>query len=500
MKGLLGVGLINIYLSFISKQWSSVVRARHILDSEIFVNFNHLPEMQKIVIAGAGEVGYHLIENLCREENLQILAIDNNLEVLEKLKQEFEVKIEHGNIIDSSCLNTAYMAEVDLFLAITNSDETNMIACKMASEAGAKKTVCRIRQVDLGSSKKKQSLESLGIDYVINPVELVAEEIYRLVLAPNIVERYEFANRDVSLVGFKIHSDSTIVDQSVENISVSLRKFNFQLGLIQRNDLSVIPQSDFVIQSGDIVYFFCKTKDFQKLRQFLGYSKKRLGEKRIFINGGGHIGVRLAKRLEDAGQNVKVIEKDIARSYHITERLQKSFVLNFSGTDLKQLVSEGVEDAHYFISVTDNESLNMTSCLMASGQGVGRTICLVQQPEYISIIDQKTPISLGVSPRVLTTRYLTRFIQDSSIHSYFPINNSHIAVLEIRLTEYTPCLSVPIEQLQFPDDVVVSLIKRKGKLVVPSGGACFQVGDTVLLILHKMDREKTMKFFQPLSF
>lgn len=208
----------------------------------------------------------------------------------------------------------------------------------------------------------------------------------------------------------------------------------------------------------------------------------------------------MAKRLEDAGQNVKVIEKDLSRSYHITERLQRSFILNFSGIDLKQLISEGVEDAHYFISVTNDESLNMTSCLMAAGQGVERTICLVQQPEYISIVDQKTPISLGVSPRVLTTRYLTRFIQDSSIHSYFPINNSHIAVLEIHLTDLTPCLSVPISDLQFPEDVVVAVIKRKGKFIMPTPEECFQEGDTVLLILHRMDRQKTMTFFQPLSF
>lgn len=456
--------------------------------------------MQKIVIAGAGEVGYHLIENLCKEENLEILAIDNNIDVLEKLKHEFDVKIEHRNIIDSSYLSKTYLENIDLFLAITNSDETNMIACKMASEAGVKKTVCRIRQVDLGSSKKKQSLEALGIDHVINPVELVAEEIYRLVLAPNIVERYEFANGDISFVGFKIQEGSSIVNQSVEDISFLMKKFHFQLGLIQRNDLSIIPQQDFVIQAGDVAYFFCKTKDFQKLRQFLGYSKKRIGEKRIFINGGGHIGVRLAKRLENAGQNVKVIEKDVARSYHVTECLERSFVLNFSGIDLKQLVAEGVEDAHYFISVTNDESLNMTSCLMAAGQGVGRTICLVQQPEYISIIDQKTPISLGLSPRVLTTRYLTRFIQDSSIHSYYTIGNSHISVLEIHLTEFTPCLSVPISDLQFPNDVSIALIKRKGKTIVPDKSDYFQADDTVLVILHKMDREKTMTFFQPLTF
>ena len=264
--------------------------------------------------------------------------------------------------------------------------------------------------------------------------------------------------------------------------------------------MSSIPSQDMVIQEDDIVYFFCRVKHFQKLRNLLGYQKKNAKQMRIFVNGGGHIGVRLAKKLEQANHKVKIIEKDLTRSYRISDRLSKSLVLNFDGTDVKQLIAEGIENADFFISVTDNEKINLTACLIAEQQGVKRTICLVQQPEFISIIDQKTPISLGVSARVLTTRYLAQFIQGTNIQSYFPLSNSHIAVLELKMTDLTPCLSIPIRELQLPDDVVIGIIQRDDKIIFPTGEDILQTNDTILLILHRLDRTKAMQFFQPFSF
>ena len=453
----------------------------------------------KLVIAGAGEVGFHLIENLCKED-LQLLVIDTNGEILEKLQNDYDIKTDQASIIDSKFMNNSYLNDVDLFLAITNSDETNMIACKKASDAGVKNTICRIRQIDFNSSNSIFSLESLGINSIINPVSLVAEEIFHLVQAPNIVDRYAFIAQSVYFVGFKIRSFSKLVNKSIADLEPELKKHGFKIGVVQRNDMSSIPNQDLIIQKGDIVYFFCKVNQFQMLRSFLGYQEKGSKQMRIFINGGGHIGVRLAKKLEQANHKVKIIEKDLSRSYRISDRLSKSLVLNFDGTDVKQLIAEGIENADFFISVTDNEKINLTSCLIAEQHGVKRTICLVQQPEFISIIDQKTPISLAISPRVLTTRYLAQFIQGANIQSYFPLSNSHIAVLELKLTELTPCLSIPLKDLQLPDDVVIGVIQRADDVLLPTGEDILQTDDIILLILHKLDREKAMQFFQPFSF
>ncbi|MCP4296705.1 MAG: Trk system potassium transporter TrkA, partial [Proteobacteria bacterium] len=365
----------------------------------------------KIVIGGAGEVGFHLIENLCKED-LDIVVVDTNKEVLETLKAEFQVTTEQSNIIDSRFVNTSFMSEVDLFFAITNSDETNMIACKMASEAGAKKTICRIRHVNFEDSPRFFSLKSMGIDVVINPVSLVAQELHRLVLAPNIMDSHEFSHSKVTLVGFKIHTHCTILNKKIKEITEDLTREVFSIIMVQRQDISMLPSHEVIILENDILYFLCRSNEIQKLKKSLGYGQKRDKAKRIFIHGGGHVGLRLARHLENSNLEVRVIESDARRAYHINEKLKSSLVLNFDGTDINQLVAAGIEHADYFFAVTDNDPSNLTASLLACEKNVRRTICLIKQQEYSAILDKNSPISLGISPRLLIARYLTRFIQN----------------------------------------------------------------------------------------
>ncbi|MBU2512946.1 Trk system potassium transporter TrkA [bacterium] len=448
----------------------------------------------KIVVAGAGEVGFNLIENLSRED-LDISVIDIDAEVLDRLKQEFGVKTDYSNIIDSRYISPSYLSDADLFLAITNSDETNMIACKLASEAGAQKTICRIRQIDLSATNRQFSLKSLGIDWVINPVSLVADELIRIVLTPNIVDSHEFLNGDIMLTGYRMTEYSRIIGRKIGDLEKSMSKSQIQIVIFQRKNISFIPHRDDVIKYGDIIYFIYRSKDFVTLRKVLGYAQKQAKTKRIFINGGGNIGLCLAERLEKWNQDVKVIEQDLARSYQIAEKLQKSLVLNFDGTDLDQLKAEGIENADFFIAVTDNEQINLTSSLLACEQGVERTICLVQQPELIQIISQNTPISLGISPRIISARYLVQFIQGTNVSSYFSLVNSQLEVLEVHLGPQARCLNAALREINLPENVRVGIIKRSSEYLQPDANSKLKSGDIILLILHRFDRGKALEFF-----
>ncbi len=453
----------------------------------------------KIIIAGAGEVGFHLIEKLCKEQN-EIYVVDTQSEVLNRLKADFDIYTDHGNIVTSKFLHKTHLKDADLFMAITNSDETNMIACKTASEAGAAKTICRIRQVNLNSEKKQLSLKSLGIDWVINPVSLVADELCKLVLTPNIVDSHKFAGNSISLTGYQMTDYSKILNCSIGQLEEQLLEGKFTISIIQRKEMSIIPNKSEIIQPDDVLYFLYESNNYQLLRKILGYDHLQSRSRQVFINGGGHMGLRVAQRLERANQYVKVIEKDLARSYNIAEKLQKALVLNFDGTDLKQLIAEGIETADYFISVTDNEQVNITSCLQARQQGVERTICLVKQPELIQIIDQNTPISLGISPRMLTARHLVRFIQDTSTFTYFSLLNGHIEILETLISESAPCLEQPLKEMDLPENVRVAVVKRDNQFLIPDGDAMLLPGDIILLILHRLDRLKAMAIFkQPTS-
>jgi trk/ktr system potassium uptake protein len=455
---------------------------------------NQPGEVLKIVVAGAGEVGFHLIENL-RKNNLDIIAIDTNLEVLEKLKRDFGVTTDHSSIVDSKYLSSKHLSDAELFLAITNSDETNMIACKLASEAGVDKTICRIRQIDLKSDYKGFSLKSLGIDWVINPVYLVADEIVRLIMTPNIVDSHEFLNGKILLTGYRITETSKIIGKSIRELGKDTKDNLFQIAVIQRKNVSHVPQKDDVIKYGDIVYFIYKSENFKSLRKFLGYAQRSAKTKQVFINGGGNIGLRLAEQLEIAKQEVKVIEQDLSRSYRIAETLQKALVLNFDGTDLHQLTAENIENADYFIAVTDSESQNLTSCLLAGKQGVEKTVCLVQQPELVQIIDQNSPISIAISPRILTARYLVQFIQGTNISSYFSMINGQIEILEISLDAQAKCLGIRLKDISLPENVMIGIIKRKDSYLIPRGDTKIIEGDIVLVVLHRFDRNKALGFF-----
>jgi len=449
----------------------------------------------KIVIAGAGEVGYHLIENLCRE-NLDLHIIDHDVDVLDKINQEFEVQTDFANIINSDYLKEDHQNDTDLFLAITNSDQTNMIACKMAKEAGAKNTICRIRRVDFTGPKSQRTLESLGIDWAINPVSIVAEELYHLIYDPNIVDSHVFANGELLLLGYKIKKNNKIVG---EKISALLEIFQFEsmrLAIHKRREICSLPNPDHVIEPEDVLFCFCKIVDQPQLKKLLGFKEKTVQTNRIFINGGGQIGVKLAKLFEDSYQDIKIIEKSYERCLKISEELQRALVLNFDGTDQKQLIAEGIEEADYFFAVTDSEEINLTSCMVTASVSNAKTVCMVQQPELTTIINQKTPVHIGISPRVLTARHLAKFIQGKNVFGYFSFSNSKLEVLEIHLDENATCVNKTIGDLRLPDGTSVPFIQRRGGFITPGNNERLQAGDYLILILHLLDRKSVLSIFK----
>jgi trk system potassium uptake protein TrkA len=324
----------------------------------------------------------------------------------------------------------------------------------------------------------------------------MADELYKLILTPNIVDNQDFFDGAIKLIGFKIRDYSSILGKPIFALEEKLRQHGFHIGIIQRTNRSIIPETNEVIKENDTVYFLCESSQYQTLRRFLGYERVQKKIRGIFIIGGGHMGLVLAKKLEEANQEVKVIEKSLSRSFHIAEKLQKSLVLHFDGTDLKELKAEGIENTDHFIAITDSEQINLSSCLIASEQGVKRTFCLVKQPELIQIINQNTPITLGISPRVITARYLVRFIQGANISAYFSPFNSQIEVLEIHLDARAPCLNSSLKELDLPENVKIGIIKRKNRYLLPTGKDILRTGDTILLILHRLDRNQAMRIFQ----
>lgn len=446
----------------------------------------------KIVIAGAGEVGFHLIERLHRE-GVTLSVIDTDKMILKELESQFHVQVDQSNIIDSRFLRKAHLKDADLFLAITNSDETNMIACKMAKSAGVIKTVCRIRSIQLEGAKKKASLESLGIDHIINPVELVADEIVQMVMAPNLVDRHLFDAGRLSFLGYKVQSYNTFIGFSIAEIHGKISCMGISVALLSRQERCFLPTQEHRIELADQLYFFCPTQNHQWLRQLMGYTKVSAKSKRVMINGGGHIGLRVARQLETTAHQVKVIETNETRAQKIAARLSKAMILQFDGTELKKLAAEGIDEQDFFISVTSLEEVNLTACLMAKQHSEAKAICLVKQQELIAILERATKIDRAISPRITTSRSLDRFFGGGRIQSAF--SQGSMQVLELKLFEGSNWAGARISDLDLGDATAIGMLKREDQYLLPGSDTLLKEGDLVLLLVHRLDKPEILKNF-----
>jgi trk system potassium uptake protein TrkA len=446
----------------------------------------------KVVIAGAGEVGYHVIGTLYRE-GVDIVAIDNDPAVLERLRQEFNIATILGNAIDADILEKAGASEAELFLAVTNYDETNIISCLMASEAGVQKKIARVKTIDFGQQRSFSDTKSLGIDLIINPYEVAAEHLANLVATPQVTDYNQFLSDRLLLVRVPIASGSPMAGMSVLAFGQQAQIPNTLIALIQRGGQPHIPSADEVVQSDDQVYFFCERT---QLKQLFRYLRLPLSPaKRVFINGGGRIGFALARRLEASHLNVRLLEISEWQCNWLSQQLDETLVLHADGSDSKALRSEGIEHADFFISVTAEDQTNIVSGMLAKEYGAAKAVALVKQPELIPMLMTRTCLDVAFSPRLLTARKILRFVRGQNLDSFFTFPNSDIELLELQIRSGMRCESGPISDLGLPSGVLVGAVKRGEEIFVPRGQDRLQGGDTIMLLQQRRNRRFSRAFF-----
>jgi trk system potassium uptake protein TrkA len=446
----------------------------------------------KVLIIGAGEVGYHVIGSLYRE-NVDIVAVDTDPAVLEQLKAEFNITTLLGNATDSAVLEQAGAAEADLFLAITNYDETNIISCLLAGQLGAAKKIARVKTIDIGHDSSFTEKHHLGIELIINPYEVAAEHLAHLAEFPQVTDYHPFLGDQVALVRIPIRAGSPLVERTVISFGQDAQIPQTLIALVQRDGVSTMPSRDTVIRAGDQVYFFCERSRLQRLFAYLRLPSRPA--RRVFINGGGHIGYALARRLERRQVDVRILEINEERCHWLSQQLDHSLVLHANGSDGAELKAEGIDTADYFISVTDTDQVNVVSCLLAREHGAARTLALVKQPEYIPILAQRDLIDVAFSPRLLTARKILRFVRGANLESFFAFANSDIELLELQIRNEMRCCGRRLAELELPEGVLVGAVKRGEKLFVPHGGDMLATGDTILLLQQRRNRQATRSFF-----
>ncbi|MDP4185398.1 MAG: Trk system potassium transporter TrkA, partial [Bacteroidota bacterium] len=357
----------------------------------------------KIVIVGAGEVGTHLAKMLSNDEH-DIVLIDDDEEKLRKNTANVDLEALTGSAVSMQSLMDAGISKTDLFIAVTPLEERNIVACTLARDLGAKKTIARIDNSEYLEEENRGRLAKMGIDELIYPENLASKEIINALKMTGVRQMLEFCGGKLVLVAIKIRANAPMLNKPLEEIT--LENDEFRAIAITRKGQTIIPKGQDYILEEDLVYFFTYRNSLPKLLKDAG--KTVFEVKNVMILGGSRIGQKAALLMEERGYNVKIIEIDKPRSLKIADKLRKSIVIQGDGRNLDLLKEIGIQNMDAFVAVTGNSETNILSCHLAKKMGVKRTVAEVENTDYMRLADE---IGIGslINKKLLAASYIYRF-------------------------------------------------------------------------------------------
>ncbi len=359
----------------------------------------------KIVILGAGQVGRTAASHLSREEANEVTVVDTNEDALRDLQDRLDIRTVAGNASYPSVLEAAGVAEADIIVALTSSDEVNMMACEVAFTLFRTPTkIARIRSAEYTSHPELFSEEAISVDVFISPEQLVTEYVERLIRYPGALQVLDFADGKVQLVGVRALKGGLLVGHRLRELKEHLPQIDSRVVAIFRAGRSILPDGDTSIEEGDEVFFLAASNDLRRVMNEL--RKQDSPARRVVIAGGGNIGFRLAKALEKDSQ-VKLIERDPRRARRISELLENTIVLNGDAADEELLIEENIDSADVFAALTNSEEANILSAMLAKRLGANKVMALINKPSYAELMESGS-IDVAISPQTVTIGSLAR--------------------------------------------------------------------------------------------
>lgn len=437
----------------------------------------------KIIIIGDGKLGYNLAENLSKENN-DVIIIDKNPEALKKAGEYLDVMCIKGNGLSTRTLLEAGIKEADLLIAVTTSDEINIVCCLTAKKLGAARTIARIRDPQY-ANELSQMKADLDLDMVINPEQAVAGEISRLLEFPPAMNVETFAKGRVVMMELKVTPDMSIVDMNLRNISKKSAS-SILIGGILRNDTVVIPNGDFEIKAGDTIYIIGRSSKVVQFCKHIGIHVQKI--KSAMIMGGGRIAYYLARYLDELEIKVKIIEINRERCIELTELLPKALIICGDGSDESVLHSENLSGMGAFISVTGRDEENIIAALLAKQYGVQKVVAKINRINY-SIAINNMGIDNAVSPKDVTANYILRYVRGlqnamgDPVDSLYRIMGDQAEAIEFTANKHTKFLGKPLKNLNVIGGTLIATIVRKNEIIIPHGNDVIKAGDSVILIV-----------------
>ncbi|PLY00336.1 MAG: Trk system potassium transporter TrkA [Desulfuromonas sp.] len=450
----------------------------------------------RILIVGAGQVGYFLSERLSLEGH-EVTLIDRSDENLRRAEDRLNVLGIAGNGASAETLEQAGISDTDIFIAVTDFDEVNILACLLAREYDVKTRVARVKSIEYTGAGAILSKEKLGIDLLINPNDAVADEIVKIACRTGAFDVAEFVEGQVQFLGYRIEENSPICNLTLRELGEIRGIYRFVITAITRNGKTLIPRGDDTIQAGDSIFIFAHTQDLPSIQYMLQQdtSAKKQQRQRAFILGGGHIGLRIAKQLEEERFEVRLIERDEERCEILSAKLAKGMVIHADGTDIRTLVEEGIEVADIFIATTDSDETNILSSLLARQHGAERTLALVSSPEMLGLAPT-LGIDACVSPRISAASAILKYVRRGEIISITAIEGSNAEAMEIELKKESKNLGIPLHDLVFPENAIIGAIVRGETYQIPDGESTLEAGDRVVVFALPEALVKVERFFE----
>tara|TARA_Y100000590_G_scaffold470286_1_gene663344 strand:+ start:2120 stop:3493 length:1374 start_codon:yes stop_codon:yes gene_type:complete len=435
----------------------------------------------KSIVCGAGVVGQSISESLAKED-IEVTVIDESEEAIKKISDTLDVKAIVGAASSPSILEKAGARDCEILIAVTKSDETNMVACQIGySLFNIPTKIARIRQQDYLKAEwaNLYNKENLPIDYIISPENEVAKAIYRRLHAPGAIDVLELADNRLKLIGLKCEENCPLLNISLRKLSEKYNNVLANVLLVIRDDKKFVADSNSTLEKNDIVYFVVDNENFHEAIKAFGHEETE--SQRVVIVGGGNIGYALSKRIEEEDKNVttSLIEYDKNRSHFLASNLKKVTVINGDALENNILEEVNISNTGNLISITNDDEVNILSSLLAKKAGAQTCMTLVNNSSYTSLLNN-IGIDIIIDPRQITISTILEKVRRGRIRSIYTIGDGFGEIIEAEILETSAFANKKLKDMKLPKNIRVGALLRNKEIIIPTSKTVFEINDDVV--------------------
>ncbi|KPK30297.1 MAG: potassium transporter TrkA [Nitrospira bacterium SG8_3] len=442
----------------------------------------------RIIIVGAGEVGFYIAQKLS-EENQDVFLIDKDPEKVRRLTENLDVQAILGSGTSPDTLRDSGIEAAEMLVAATDSDEVNLIACLLARHLNPYIVkLARVRNPEYLKEKDLFGRDLLSVDQIINPESVMVETIRNLMMVPGASDVIDFEEGRVKLIGVTVKPDSPFVDRQL--LSFKGMEGRVLVGAIVRGEQVIIPHGEDTLEANDMAYVVVRAEELPDV--FRRLDIKDEGLRRVIIVGAGETGTALATFFDKTKINVKIIEKDNQRCTSLAQTLERVIVINGDGSDKTLLQEENIGDCDFMVAVTGDEDSNVLMSILAKGLGARKTITRISKLSYIPLVSA-LGIDTVVSPRLSAIRAILQHIRKGKIISVAPLKGEHAEAIEAEALESSDLVNLPLSKVKFPKGSLVGAIVRNDEIIIPLGDSVIKPKDRLIIFTLRKEVPKLEK-------